>query len=129
MNHVFMLTQLCWSYNIYKEHDASNQILLGATHLLFCVVLGFPTLLEYHIAAGENVSTNFLFGIEGLNDAKTINAKVQTLMNNIINAESLNQIVEEIKKLKGLHSIQKITATCAKKYGCPKDEIDPKHII
>ena len=73
MNHLSLLTQLCWSKNVNKERDAPNQILIGASHPVYCVLLGLTTWLKHHLAAGEYASCQFLFGIEILNDAKKIN--------------------------------------------------------
>ena len=73
MSHLSCVTQLCWSKNVNEERDAPNQILIGASHPIYCVLLGLATWLEYHLASGENAGCQFLFGIEGLNDAKKIN--------------------------------------------------------
>ena len=124
MNHFSLLTQLCWSKNIRKEREAPIQILIGAAHPIYCVLLGLATFLEYHLAAGSDAGTQFLFGTDGLNDAKKINDRARTLVNVIINAESFDELMENIEELKGLHSIRKIAATRAKNNGCTKDEID-----
>ena len=65
-----------------------------------------------------------MFGIEGLNDAKKINDRARTLVNEIINAEAFDEVMEAVEELKGLYSIRKIAATRAKKNGCIKDEIE-----
>ena len=124
MNHFSLLTQLCWSKNVREERNAPIQILIGAAHTIYCVLLGLAKFLEYHLAAGSDAGTQFLFGTDGLNDAKKINDQSRTLVNGIINAESFNELMDCIKESKGLHSIQKIAATRAKKNGCFKDEID-----
>ena len=72
MNHLSLLTQLCWSKNANKEQDAPNQILISASHPIYCVLLGLATWLEHHPATGKDAGCQFLFGIEGLNDAKKI---------------------------------------------------------
>ena len=98
--------------------------MIGAAHPFYCALLGLGTWLEYHLAAGADTGCQFLFVIEGLNDAKKINARARVLVNDIINAESFNQVMDCIEELKGLYSIQKIAATRAKKNDCSKDEID-----
>ena len=113
MSHLSCVTQLCWLKNVNKERDAPNQILIGASHPIYCVLLGLATWLEYHLASGEDADCQFLFGIEGLNDAKKINDWACALVNEIINAEAFDEVMEAAEELKGLHSIQKITATRA----------------
>ena len=126
MSHLSLLTQLCWSKNVNEERDAPSQILIGACHPAYCVLLGLACWLEYHLSLGDNTGTDFLFGIDGVNDAKRINNRARTLVNAIINAEGFDQVMEAIEELKGLHSIRKIAATRAKKCGCTKDEIDER---
>ena len=43
MNHLSLVTQLCWLKNVNKECDAPNQILIGASHPIYCVLLGLAT--------------------------------------------------------------------------------------
>ena len=124
MSHLSCVTQLCWLKNVNEERDSPNQILIVASHPIYCVLLGLATWLEYHLASGENAGCQFLFGIEGLNDAKKINDRARALVNEIINAEAFDEVMEAAEELKGLHSIRKIAATRAKKNGCSKDEID-----
>ena len=69
MNHFSLLTQLCWSKNVHEERDAPNQILIGAAHPIYCVLLGLGTFLEYHLIARSDAGTQFLFGVDGLNYA------------------------------------------------------------
>ena len=126
MNHLSVLTQLCWSKNVAEERDAPDQILIGTAHLAYCALLGLASWLEYHLSHGDDTGTDFLFGIDGVNDAKRINDRARTLVNAIINAEGFDQVMDAIEELKGLHSIRKIAATRAKKCGCTKDEIDAR---
>ena len=126
MNHIFVLTQLCWSKNVNEERDAPSQILIGACHPAYCVLLGLACWLEYHLSQGDDAGTDFLFGFEELNNAKRINDRARTLVNNIINAESFDEVMEAIEELKGLHLIRKIAATRVKKCGCTKDKINER---
>ena len=53
MNHLSVLTQLCWSKNVNEERDAPNQILIGATHPAYCVLFRLACWLEYHLSHGN----------------------------------------------------------------------------
>ena len=98
MNHLSVLTQLCWLKNVAEERDAPDQILIGACHPAYCVLLGMACWLVYHLGIGDDTGTNFLFGIEGLNNAKRINDREQILVNNIINAEGFDEVMEAIEE-------------------------------
>ena len=74
--------------------------MIGACHPAYCVLLGLACWLEYHLSLGDNTGTDFLFGIDGVNDAKRINDRARTLVNAIINAEGFDQVMDAIEDFK-----------------------------
>ena len=123
MKHLSLTSRLCWSKNVNEERDAPDQILLGCAHPFYCVLIGLASWLEYHLGTGEDTETEFLFGIDGLDDADAIKRRASILMKAVLDDESFDLVIET-DTLKGTHSLRKLAGTRAKKCGCFKDEID-----
>ena len=118
-----LLFRLCWSKNVHEERDAPQQILLGAQHPAYCVLIALSSWLETFISKGHIENTSFLFGIHGQRDPILIKEKATALMNQILNDRDLGNVIEGKR---GTHSIRKFATTRARRNGCTKDDTDTR---
>ena len=79
-----LITKLVWSKNIFEERDPPEQILLGASHNNFCVLVGLASWLEFWTAQGHHERTEFLFGLEGIDDPDTIKRRASEALKRIL---------------------------------------------
>ena len=82
--------------------------------------------LEYWCEQGYYNTTEFLFGIDGLEDPDTIKRRASDLMKEVLCDPLFDAVLElghEEKKV-GTHSIRKFAADIAAKNGCVGDYID-----
>jgi len=115
--------QLSWSKNVYEERSALYQILLGSADHRYCVLLGLALYLELWIESGQGRHSNYVFA--GPNETP-LQAKraCYNAMKAAFKAPDFLK-VDELQKI-GSHSIQKMSATCAKRNNCTQDEIETR---
>jgi hypothetical protein len=115
-----VIAKLCWSKNVMDERDAPDQVLLGAFDHRYCVLIGLALWLEYHCMLNPE-ENEFIFGIGGLTDPKSIKRKASDHLKKTFQSHEFN-VVDEGKK--GTHSMRKFATTQARGNGCSKDDTD-----
>ena len=73
-------TRLCWGKNVTEERDAPLQIVLGASHPLYCALMRMGTWLEEWLSQRHEQQTQFTFGYDGYNDEDSIKNKASSVM-------------------------------------------------
>ena len=128
-----LITKLVWSKNIFEERDPPQQILLGACHNHFCVILGLASWLEYWIGKGHHERTKFLFGLEGEDDPDIIKRRASTALKKILGEDdTFDDVIElftDLQRKLGTHSMRKFAATFAAENGIPNDFIDIRYVL
>ena len=113
-------TKLPWSKNVSEHRQAPWQILIGAAHPCYCVLLGLATWLEWMIMNGRD-SSEFVYAYKGTDDEDTIRRSASDGMRKVLHDPSFIIVLEDKK---GTHSMRKFGTDQAKKRGIHKDDID-----
>ena len=113
-------TKLPWSKNVSEHRQAPWQILIGAAHPCYCVLLGLATWLEWMIMNGRD-SSEFVYAYKGTDDEDTIRRSASEGMRKVLHDPSFIVVLEDKK---GTHSMRKFSTDQAKKRGIHKDDID-----
>ena len=126
-----LVSKLCWSKNIYEERDAPHQVLFGAAHIYYCCIVGLASWLEWWLSTDDYKHTQFMFGIDGLNDADCIKRRASTALKEILGEDhTFDEVIEvmadDTRKL-GTHSMRKYAATMAGNCGIHSDDIDLRY--
>jgi len=128
---VSLLTQICWSKNVRTEQNIHDQIMLGAGHVDYCVLLGMASWLEFSLASGWQDSSNYLFCYDGLNNHDAIKRAASSSMAAILKDDSFLAMLvdgsdddDQDAVLRGTHSFRKFAAQYARNKGCSRDAVD-----
>jgi len=96
------------------------QILLGSADHWYCILLGLALYLELWMESGKGWHSNYVFA--GPNEMPLQEKQAcYNAMKAAFKAPDFLK-VHELQKI-GSHSIQKMSATCAKQNNCTQDEI------
>ena len=127
-----LISQLCWSKNIFEERQAPDQILFGAANRYFCVLVGLASWLEYWLAKDHYRKTPYLFGINGIDDPETIKRKASDALKKILGEDdTFDEVIEvmaECERKLGTHSMRKFATTIAAENWVPNDAIDCRYV-
>lgn len=115
-----LATKLPWSKNVSEHRQAPWQILLGAAHPDYCVLLGLATWLEWMIMNGRDGS-EFVYAYKGAEDEDAIRRSASDGMRSVLKDPTFIVVLEDKK---GTHSMRKFATDQAKKRGIHKDEVD-----
>ena len=110
----WICTRLCWGKNVTEERDAPLQIVLGASHPLYCALMRMGTWLEERLSQGHKQQTQFTFGYDGYNDEDSIKNKASSAMIEVLKDPSFVVVLDGPK---GTHSIQKMATQEGRKRG------------
>ena len=117
-----ILTRLCWSKNVRTEADAPEQILMGAQHPNYCVLLCLATWLDFSVRAYGS-GQKFVFNYRSLHWFITIKENADKILKNVLSRPEFTNI-ELVTGKKGTHSMRKFATTFARRNGCVKDNVD-----
>tara|TARA_B110001452_G_scaffold79558_1_gene65063 strand:+ start:443 stop:2851 length:2409 start_codon:yes stop_codon:yes gene_type:complete len=120
-SNISLITRLPWSKNVKTKKQAPWQILIGAAHPCYCVLIGLAVWLEYMIIYGRDAESEFVFAFRGSNDEDAIKRKASDIMGRVLKDPAFITVLNE---LKGTHSMRKFATDMAKKKGIVKDWID-----
>ncbi len=112
---------MCWSKNVNKEWDDGEQIILGAMKRDYCCTLFVLAIfLEVWIGGGNGMLGTLLFNIIDGDPIKS-KKRVADIMGEVYKPRNFEQIKEGPV---GKHSVRKLPATQARRFGCSKDNMD-----
>ena len=120
-SNISIITRLPWSKNVKTKKQAPWQILIGASHPCYCVLIGLAVWLEYMIIYGRDAESEFVYAFRGSNDEDAIKRKASSIMERVLKDPAFVTVLDE---LKGTHSMRKFATDMAKKMGIVKDWID-----
>ena len=117
-----IITRLCWSKNVRTEADAPEQVLMGASHPNYCVLLGLATWLEFSVRAYGS-GQKFVFNYRTLDCPIRIKENADKILKTVLSRPEFTNI-ELVTGKKGTHSMRKFATTFARRNGCNKDNVD-----
>jgi hypothetical protein len=115
-----LLVHMCWSKNVNEERDAGEQILLGSMRREYCILLALAMYLEVWIGSGNGMLGTLLFNIVE-DDPKKSKKRVADIMAEVYKHRDFERIKEGPV---GTHSVRKLPATHARRFGCSRDDTD-----
>lgn len=122
-------SQICWSKNVKTAGDAPPQILFGCKDPNYCPLISLGTWLEYSLC--EREIDTFVFEIDGcanMPDLEKAAAKIKRHASDILTKLVRSSEFKDMEILEddqvGSHSIRKYASIKARRFGCPKDDVD-----
>ena len=128
-----LTVRLAWSKNIHEEQDCPKQMVLGSSDPRYCVLLNLAVFLEKWLRDWTGTTSRWLFTDGTTNQTSSEESQEkETERYKVLYAKTLKNILEdnsffEKSPLAGelrTRSIQKYSATIARKSGVSKDNLD-----